>query len=183
MPGNIKKLSVAVIVDGKYETKPGADGKPKQIYSARSPEEMKSLEELVKKSVGYNETRGDQITVSNIAFVSDMGGSEMVKAENKYLQLFKSWQKLFFNIGLAALVLFFVIRPFMRKFRQVADSIRVLPALASASGEPASDEQVSALLMDTPMNQISVRKQSTALVRQDPDKATEIIRQWLKDEV
>jgi len=183
MPGNIKKLSVAVIVDGKYETKPGADGKPKQMYSARSPEEMKSLEELVKKSVGYNETRGDQITVSNIAFVSDMGGSEMVKAENKYLQLFKSWQKLFFNIGLAALVLFFVIRPFMRKFRQVADSIRVLPALASASGEPASDEQVSALLMDTPMNQISVRKQSTALVRQDPDKATEIIRQWLKDEV
>ncbi len=128
MPGNIKKLSVAVIVDGKYETKPGADGKPRQIYSARSPEEMKSLEELVKKAVGYNETRGDQITVSNIPFVSDTGGSEMVKAENKYLQLFKTWQRLLFNIGLAALVLIFVIRPFMRKFRQVADEIRKLPA-------------------------------------------------------
>ncbi len=181
MPGNIKKLSVAVIVDGKYETKPGADGKPKQIYSARSPEEMKSLEELVKKSVGYNETRGDQITVSNIAFVSDMSGSEMVKAENKYLQLFKSWQKLFFNIGLAALVLFFVIRPFMRKFRQVADAISEHPGRAITG--PSTDEQVSVLLPDTPMNQISVRKQSTALVRQDPDKATEIIRQWLRDEV
>lgn len=180
MPGNVKKLSVAVIVDGKYETKPGADGKPKQTYSARSAEEMKSLEELVKKSVGYNETRGDQITVSNIPFVADMGGSEMVKAENKYLQLFKSWQRMFINIGLAALVLFFVIRPFMRKFRQVADEIRKLPAPASG---PSLDEQISALLMDKPMNQISVRKKSTALVRHDPDKATEIIRQWLKDEV
>ena len=179
MPGNIKKLSVAVIVDGKYETKPGADGKPKQIYSARSAEEMKSLEELVKKAVGYNETRGDQITVSNIPFVSDMGGSEMVKAENKYLQLFKSWQRLLFNIGLGALVLFFVIRPFMRKFRQVADEIRKLPAPAG----PSIDEQISALLLDKPMNQISVRKKSTALVKHDPDKATEIIRQWLKDEV
>ena len=79
MPGNIKKISAAVIVDGKYETKPGADGKPKQTYVPRSAEEMKSLEELVKKAVGYNETRGDQITVSNIPFVSDMGGSEMVK--------------------------------------------------------------------------------------------------------
>ena len=145
MPGNIKKLSVAVIVDGKYETKPGADGKPKQTYSARPADEMKSLEELVKKAVGYNETRGDQITVSNIPFVSDMGGSEMVKSENKYLQLFRSWQRLLFNLSLVALVLFFVIRPFMRKFRQVADEIRKLPAPAAG---PAIEEQISALLLD-----------------------------------
>ncbi len=78
MPGNIRKISAAVIVDGKYETKPGADGKPKQTYVPRSAEEMKSLEELVKKAVGFNETRGDQITVSNIPLVSDMGGSEML---------------------------------------------------------------------------------------------------------
>ncbi|MGA2403643.1 MAG: flagellar basal-body MS-ring/collar protein FliF, partial [Syntrophobacteraceae bacterium] len=38
MPGNIKKISAAVIVDGKYETKPGADGKPKQTYVPRSAE-------------------------------------------------------------------------------------------------------------------------------------------------
>ena len=180
MPGNIKKLSVAVIVDGKYETKPGTDGKPKQIYSARPADEMKSLEELVKKAVGYNETRGDQITVSNIPFASDMGGSEMVKAENKYLQLFKSWQRLLFNIGLVALVLFFVVRPFMRKFRQVADEIKKLPAPAAG---PSIEEQISALLLDKPLNQISPRKKSTALVKHDPDKATEIIRQWLRDEV
>ncbi len=94
MPGNVKKISVAVIVDGKYENKPGADGKLKQTYVPRSAEEMKSLEELVKKAVGYNETRGDQITVSNIPFVSDAGGSEMVMAENKYLQLLKTYQRL-----------------------------------------------------------------------------------------
>jgi flagellar M-ring protein FliF len=180
MPGGIKKLSAAVIVDGKYETKPGADGKPKQTYTARSAEEMKSLEDLVKKAVGYNETRGDQITVSNIPFVSDMGGSEMVAAENKYLQLFKSWQKLLFNIGLVVVVLIFVIRPFMHKFRQVADDIRQIPPPASG---PSIEEQISDLLLETPANQISIRKKSTALVKHDPDKATEIIRQWMRDEV
>ena len=177
MPGNLKKLSVAVIVDGKYETKPGAS---KPAYEARSPEEMKSLEELVKKAVGYNETRGDQITVSNIPFVSDTGGSEMVKAENRYLQLLKSYQRLILNVGLLVLVLIFVVRPVMRKFRQVADEIKQLPAPAAG---PSIDEQISTLLMDKPLDQISVRKKSTALVRHDPDKATEIIRQWLKDEV
>jgi len=105
----------------------------------------------------------------------------MVKAENKYLQLFKSWQRLFFNIGLAALVLFFVVRPFMRKFRQVADAIRELPTQVPRL--PGEQQTSPMLMVDDPVNQLSVRKQSTALVRQDPDKATEIIRQWLKDEV
>ncbi len=68
----------------------------------------------------------------------------------------------------------------MRKFRQVADDIVKLPAPVSG---PSIDEQISALLLDKPMNQISVRKKSTALVKHDPDKATEIIRQWLRDEV
>jgi flagellar M-ring protein FliF len=180
MPGNTKKLSVAVIVDGKYESKPGADGKPKQTYVARSAEEMKSLEELVKKAVGYNETRGDQITVSNIPFVSDIGGSEMVKAENKYLQLLKSNQRLILNIGLVLLVLLFVIRPFMRKFRQVADEVRQIPAPVTG---PSIEQQISELLLEKPMDHVSMRRKSTALVRHDPDKATEIIRQWLRDEV
>ncbi len=160
VPGNIKQLSVAVIVDGKYDNKPGADGKPKQTYIARTAEEMKSMEDLVRKAVGYNETRGDQITVSNIPFASDTPGAEMVKAENKYLQLFKSWQRMLLNIGLAALVLVFVIRPFMRKFRQVADDIRTLPAPSSG---PTSDEQITAMLLDKPFGQLSFRKKSTAL--------------------
>jgi flagellar M-ring protein FliF len=180
MPGGIRKLSAAVIVDGKYETKPGADGKPKQTYIARSAEEMKSLEDLVKKALGFNESRGDQITVSNIPFVSDMGGSEMVKGENKYLQLFKTWQRLLLNIGLAALMLLFVIRPFMRKFRQIADEIRRLPPPSSG---PSVEEQISALLLEKPISQISVRQKSTALVKHNPEKATEIIRQWMRDEI
>jgi flagellar M-ring protein FliF len=180
MPGGIKKLSTAVIVDGKYDSKPGADGKPKQTYTPRTAEEMKSLEDLVKKAVGYNETRGDQITVSNIPFVTGTSGVEMVKSENKYLQILKSWQKLLFNIVIAAVVLIFVVRPFMRKFRQVADDIRRLPAPA---GGPSLEEQLSAMLLDKPADKISARKKSTALVKHDPDKATEIIRQWLRDEV
>ncbi len=165
MPGNIKKLSVAVIVDGKYETKPGTDGKPKQTYTARSAEEMKSLEELVKKAVGYNETRGDQITVSNIPFVSDMGGSEMVKAENKYLQLLKSYQKLLLNIGLSRTgadlrgkTVNAQIPPGRRRNEEAPGPV----------AGPSIEEQISALLMDKPMDQISVRKKSTALVNTIP---------------
>ncbi len=187
MPGNVKKISVAVIVDGHYEMKPGSDGRTKPAYVARAADEMKSIEDLVKKAVGYNETRGDQITVSNIPFASDTAGSEG-GPENKWLALAKSYQKLLMNIALALVVLLFVVRPFMRKFRQVTDEFRLqqLPAPAgSIPAEPEIDEeeQIRALLMQMPKDRISLRKQSSALVKYNPDKATEIIRQWLKDEV
>ncbi len=186
MPGNVRKLSVAVIVDGKYEVKSGGDSKQKPAYVARPAEEMKSIEELVKKAVGYNETRGDQITVSNIPFASDIAGSEMVKSDNRYLHLLKSNQKLLFNIALVLIVLAFVVRPFMRKYRQVSDDLinKLPPPLPPPDPPgPSMEDQIRALLLEKPTDRVSVRKQSTALVKHNPDKATDIIRQWLRDEV
>ncbi len=176
MPGNVKKVSVAVIVDGHYENKAGADSKAKPAYIARTADEMKSIEDLVKKAVGYSDTRGDQITVSNIPFASDV--AEMVQSENKWLQMVKSYQKVIINAALILLVLFFVVRPLMNKFKEVADDMKRLPA-----PQQGIEEQLSALLLDQPNPQLSIRKQSSALVKHNPEKATEIIRSWLKDEV
>ena len=75
----------------------------------------------------------------------------MVKTENKYLQLFRSYQRMLLNILLVTLALIFVVRPFMRKFSQVAEEIRKLPAPAAG---PSVEEQISALLLDKPMDRI-----------------------------
>lgn len=181
MPGTVQRLSVAVMVDGTYKTKSGKDGKTEQVYVPRSPEEIKSLTKLVQDAVGYNESRGDQITVSCIPFVTEMaGGPGMIEAENRYLQLFKSWQKVIFNVVIAVLLFLFIIRPLMSKFRQVATNVQKLPA-PEAPIEKPKDE--SALLLDLPDDQLTPRKLSAALVRHNPDRATEIIRQWLRNEV
>lgn len=62
--GTIKKLSVAVLIDGTYKTK--EDGTKE--YQAMAPEEIAKLEELVKKAVGFNKERGDEVKVENIQF-------------------------------------------------------------------------------------------------------------------
>ncbi len=64
-PGAIKRLSVAVAVDGV--TTPGANGKG-QSYQPRSAQEMQHIEDLVRSAVGYNATRGDQVSVINVRF-------------------------------------------------------------------------------------------------------------------
>ncbi|MBZ0271684.1 flagellar M-ring protein FliF [bacterium] len=68
--GEIKRLSVAVMVDGTYAAVE-EDGKTTKTYVKRTPEEMATITELVKKAIGFNETRGDQLEVANVAFQSE----------------------------------------------------------------------------------------------------------------
>ncbi len=68
--GGIKRLTVAVLVNGKYVPQKGPDGKVKMVYQPRSEEELSQIASLVKSAVGYNEDRGDVIDVQNIKLVN-----------------------------------------------------------------------------------------------------------------
>jgi flagellar M-ring protein FliF len=76
-PGEVKKLAVAVVVDGVLT--PSKDGKAPPAYAPRSAEDMQKIEELVRAAVGITDARGDQIKVTNIRFnhgVLDVAGTE-----------------------------------------------------------------------------------------------------------
>jgi len=62
--GEVKRLSVAVLVDGTYTAKP--DGT--KDYAPRSPEELKQITTLVRSAIGYDEKRGDSVEVVNLRF-------------------------------------------------------------------------------------------------------------------
>ena len=64
--GNIKRLTVAVLVNGYYTNKTDEDGEIIAEYKPRSEEELGQIASLVKSAVGYNEDRGDIIEVQNI---------------------------------------------------------------------------------------------------------------------
>lgn len=68
--GGVERLSVAVLVDGRY-TGGGVDDDgtvtPAQ-YQPRSDEELAQIEELVKSAMGYDELRGDTVSVVNMEF-------------------------------------------------------------------------------------------------------------------
>jgi flagellar M-ring protein FliF len=80
--GEIKRLSVAVVVDGRYKPaeKPAAEGedakeeekdaKPEMVYEPRSQQELDQITALVKSSVGFDEARGDKIEVVNMQFAA-----------------------------------------------------------------------------------------------------------------
>lgn len=63
-PGGIRRLTVAVLVDGVTTT--GADGAI--TWAPRGEEEMAALRELVASAVGYDESRGDVLTLKTLEF-------------------------------------------------------------------------------------------------------------------
>ncbi|MGQ0527391.1 MAG: flagellar basal-body MS-ring/collar protein FliF [Alphaproteobacteria bacterium] len=64
--GEITKLSVAVLVDGRYTT--AEDGA--KTYAPRPQEELDRITALVRSAVGFNEERGDNIEVVNLQFAA-----------------------------------------------------------------------------------------------------------------
>jgi len=113
-PGQMKRLSVAVAVDGV--TAIGKDGKP-GAYTPRSAAEMQRIEQLVRAAVGFDQTRGDQVTVVNVQFPTD-ATAEGVTAASPLMGFDKNDIMRAAELGVLAIVavlmMLFIVRPLLR---------------------------------------------------------------------
>ncbi len=62
--GEVKKLSVAVMLDGTYTT----DDKGEKTYQPRTKEDIDRITALIKSAIGFDTQRGDTIEVANLQF-------------------------------------------------------------------------------------------------------------------
>ncbi len=113
--GGIERISVAVVVDGVLKINTDKDGKTTEEWTARSAEEMKKLEQIVKSAIGFSATRGDSVTIENIAFQKeDFGEAERLLTSLESRKLVLSLMK-WLVLSLSLVLFFFVVvRPFMR---------------------------------------------------------------------
>jgi flagellar M-ring protein FliF len=112
--GNIKRLTVAVVVDGLY-TKSTTPNTP-DVFSPRTEVELKRLQDLVANAVGFDADRRDSITVSSLPF-SNIEVTEPQEQLKPWYDLKELSQHGIRN-GLIALVVmmffFLVLRPFLK---------------------------------------------------------------------
>ena len=113
--GRIKRLSVAVLVDGTYKL--GADGKP--AYTERTQAQLDKINALVKSAMGFNKNRGDQLHVVNLRFADTGETPHIAETEAGFFDLAKAD---YFHIAelailfiITSLVLLFVVRPLVRR--------------------------------------------------------------------
>lgn len=104
--GEIKKLSIAVLVDGNYIK----NEKGVEEYQARSKKELGELEDLVKKSAGFDSRRGDQVVVTNIPF-KKVDAEDMKPAFTEQVSHFYPVLKYFVILVVFVLIVLFFLRP------------------------------------------------------------------------
>lgn len=206
-PGTVKRLSVAVAVDGA--TAAGKDGKP-GAYTPRSAEEMQRIEQLVRTAVGYSQDRGDQVSVINVKFPTADDG-EGVIASNPLMGFDKNDIMRGVELGVLALVgilmIFFVARPLLggggARGGKTGGSLvgpagQVTRVMVSPDGQPMqlgadgsqlslpgpggddANARIDMARVDGQVRASAVRKVSE-FVERHPDESVSILRSWLHE--
>jgi flagellar M-ring protein FliF len=127
--GNVRRLTVAVLVDGTYARGDAGDA----VYQERDPQQLEQIETLVRSAIGFDANRGDQIEVVNMRFapLDDIGaGSESTLfglSKNDFLQL----AEIIVLAVVGLLVILLVVRPVLSRL------FESLPAAGAILSGPA----------------------------------------------
>lgn len=135
--GGIKRLSIAVVVDGTYV----ADATGNSAYTPRTAEEIAQITALVKSAVGFSDTRGDQVEVANLQFadrpeLAATGTSEPGLLDFTRDDLMNS-AEMAVTLLIALALVFFVLRPLLKRVLAPEPKPLALPASAELGANPA----------------------------------------------
>lgn len=183
-PGGVRRLTVAVLVDG-LRTPDGA-------WTPRGDQELADLRELVASAVGFDEARGDVITIKSMEFEPAAGGEA---AEGPGL-LSRLDPMALIQLGvIAAVVLLlglFVLRPLLNSARAApAAPPLALPPVAEGGPRPVLTGEiddgsglppltVSASRTSDAASQDPVAR-LRALISERQAESVEILRSWMDE--
>ena len=131
----VKRITAAVVVDGKYKTKIAKDGKStdESEYVPLDKADIDALTALASRSIGIDKARGDKITVQNLQFergnsVKPNGVDEALSFTQTYIAPFSELFKYIFVLLLLLILYKKVIAPFADKMLEVSKEDEELQA-------------------------------------------------------
>jgi flagellar M-ring protein FliF len=185
-PGNLTRLSVAVLVNDRIT--PAGDGDGDPLVVPRTPAEIARIETLVRSAVGLNEGRGDLISVVSVPFD---GVATIAMAERdgpKVMDMVQSAQRPALTI-VGLILAFIVALRVLKLLREVAPRSHA-PAGALAGGgsmiddlprvEAAPEAQL-VIKRTIPIINTVMRDRVVASVEEHPNLAARLVRAWMRE--
>jgi flagellar M-ring protein FliF len=187
--GIIKRLSVAVLVDGVAAATGAA-----QAYQPRSQEELDRIATLVRGAIGFDADRGDRVEVINMQFAAP----EIPDAEpapflglgrNEIMQIAQSLGLVLFG----GLILLVVVRPILNRALEATRATAPATCTAAALQAPAAAPPALPAPPAAPAEMIdidrvegqvkaSILRTVGDIVDKHPDESLAIVRGWLHAE-
>jgi flagellar M-ring protein FliF len=194
--GGIQRITASVLVDGTYETVTDADGNDVLQYQDRNQREMNMIEQAVRTAIGFDQNRGDEVSVTNFPFQTDPVEEF---AEPTILTWFeRNGMNLLRNLvmGIAIIGVLFYIRNLTLRSTQAARElyerrIAALPggkAIGTLPGAIGGDMATLALpdidseLPPEVVEANKLQQQIVDFVGERPEVAARLLKSWLIDD-
>jgi flagellar M-ring protein FliF len=205
----IRRLSVAVLVDGIEDRAPGGE----VVWKTRPQDELDQMARLVKTAIGFDTKRGDQFEIVSMRFAVRDDAPVQEPAKLLGLPLAKDDLMALARPAVPALVvlvmLLFILRPMITRLTAATPALGQEDGLALAggadarmldgtaggartgggralaayegAGAAADEEEISVENVEGAIKATSVRR-ITALVERHPEESLSIVRAWLRQE-
>ncbi len=129
--GMIKKISVAVMVDGSYKFKEDSviatetrlkknskdKSEKKKSYFPRTADEMLQLDKIVKSAISFNKARGDNVEIVNMPFEGRVPVVEYEEPEKTFIDKispYKPYGKYVYAVIGILFLYIFILRPVLK---------------------------------------------------------------------
>ena len=174
--GQIQKISVAVLVDGKYE---------KDKYAPRSAEEMEVIKGVVKRAVGFDGERGDELDVANVPFKIQPATALKPVAVPELKDMLTSPTGI--GVGVGAIVAVGALLVFLMRGKKTQLQVepRIAASAPGAAVEPIRQEvqeQVNAAAQKIVVAEDPRKEQLSQIARDYHDATVRVIRTWLQED-
>jgi len=174
--GTLKKLSVAVLVDGTYKKE-----NKKEVYVPRTEEELANLERIVKAAMGFDEERGDEVSVVNVPFTDP---TPKVSTISKVADLAPKLLRPLTNLIIGLLFILLVLRPLLNKYVFTSPQEEGEMAQEGLPGEALEGlegEDAKGLPALEPLP--NPKEELRELATDYPERAAALVKIWLREKV
>ena len=188
-PGNIKRLTVSVVVDGTYKK----DASGNRIFVPRLAGELKEIENAVKQSVGFSADREDTMAISCMPFAQEDTDLTSVSEKQQTRDFLTSLLKPVVFLLIVILVVLFVIRPLMKWIttrsakvadrRYEGDMSITMEDRAQIEAEERPQIEASAKSDEMKRAVQGKRKAIENITKNDMNTATAVVKSWLQENV
>jgi len=193
-PYEIKRISVAVAIDGIWEIQRKDDGDPiitnggriVRVYHPVDEDSLKNYESWVKAAVNYDIKRGDDVVVKTIPFDHTKEFEKEDEKIRRKIQLRKTLLAsivVLFFLFLATLVYRAIAREVERRRRLREEEIaRQQQAMREAALRAAEEEAATVELSIEEKARAELLENAINISRERPDDVARLIRTWLAEE-
>ncbi|MDQ1272820.1 MAG: flagellar M-ring protein FliF [Planctomycetota bacterium] len=186
---SLKRMSVAVLVDGTYEENKSADGKIQKVYVPRNKDDISRIAALVKQAIGIDESgnRNDGFEIQNVQFYEPSYEEEEASIKKEQRNEFMLKMAKNGSLAFAALIfLMFVLRS-MKKLkkgkRSGAQEANIQTHISSANIPTGENKYEGEEKTDNDVNNSALRKHVIKNIRKDPSITANSLKKWMIEDI